>query len=70
MANTMRLFTGTRLECAQCHNHPFDKWKQREFYQLVAFNGGMQAWLDPAFRYHQLATASSHGIGFRCALSL
>jgi len=42
MANTMRLFLGTRIECAQCHNHPFDKWKQKEFYELVAFNGGMQ----------------------------
>ncbi|HLU40143.1 MAG TPA: DUF1549 domain-containing protein, partial [Planctomycetota bacterium] len=42
MANTMRLFLGTRLECAQCHDHPFDKWKQKEFFELVAFNGGMQ----------------------------
>lgn len=41
-ANTLRLFLGTRLECAQCHDHPFDKWKQKQFYELVAFNGGMQ----------------------------
>lgn len=34
------------------------------------FNGGVQMWLNPAFRYHQLATASSHGIGFRCATNL
>jgi formylglycine-generating enzyme required for sulfatase activity/serine/threonine protein kinase len=34
------------------------------------FNGGVQTWLNPAFRYHQLATASSHGIGFRCAANL
>jgi len=34
------------------------------------FNGGTQLWLDPAFRYHQLATASAPGIGFRCANSL
>jgi formylglycine-generating enzyme required for sulfatase activity len=34
------------------------------------FNGGAQLWLDPAFRYHQLATASAPGIGFRCATSL
>ena len=34
------------------------------------FNGGVQLWLDPAFRYHQLATASAPGIGFRCATSL
>ena len=34
------------------------------------FNGGFQLWLDPAFRYHQLATASAPGIGFRCATNL
>jgi formylglycine-generating enzyme required for sulfatase activity len=34
------------------------------------FNGGVQLWLNPAFRYHQVATASSHGVGFRCALTL
>jgi formylglycine-generating enzyme required for sulfatase activity len=34
------------------------------------FNGGVQLWLNPAFRYHQLATASAPGIGFRCALNL
>jgi formylglycine-generating enzyme required for sulfatase activity len=34
------------------------------------FNGGTELWLNPAFRYHQLATASSHGIGFRCAANL
>jgi formylglycine-generating enzyme required for sulfatase activity len=34
------------------------------------FNGAVQLWLNPAFRYFQVATASSHGIGFRCALTL
>jgi formylglycine-generating enzyme required for sulfatase activity len=34
------------------------------------FNGGFESWVNPAFRYHQLATASAHGIGFRCAKSL
>lgn len=42
MANTLRLFTGTRLECAQCHNHPFEQWKQRDFYAMAAFFGGLQ----------------------------
>jgi hypothetical protein len=37
MANTTRIFLGTRIECAQCHNHPFDKWTQMQFYQLAAF---------------------------------
>lgn len=35
-----------------------------------AFNGGFEAWLDPAFRYFMLSSASSHGIGFRCAKSV
>jgi formylglycine-generating enzyme required for sulfatase activity len=34
------------------------------------FNGGTPHWLNPAFRYHQLATASAPGIGFRCAANL
>jgi eukaryotic-like serine/threonine-protein kinase len=34
------------------------------------FNGGVQLWLNPAFRYHQVATASAPGIGFRCVTNL
>jgi len=37
MAITTRIFLGTRIECAQCHDHPFDKWKQTEFYHLAAY---------------------------------
>lgn len=42
MANTLRLFLGTRLECAQCHNHPSDKWTQKQFFEMAAFFGGIQ----------------------------
>ena len=28
MSNTVRVFLGTSLECAQCHDHPFDRWKR------------------------------------------
>jgi len=34
------------------------------------FNGGFELWVNPAFRFHQLTTASAHGVGFRCAKSL
>lgn len=27
-----QVFLGTRLQCAQCHNHPFDKWSQKDYY--------------------------------------
>ena len=41
MANTLRIFLGTRLECAQCHNHPTDKWTQKDFFGMAAFFGGL-----------------------------
>ena len=30
---TARLFLGIRMECAKCHNHPFDRWTQEDYYQ-------------------------------------
>ncbi len=42
MANALRLFLGTRMECAQCHNHPFDHWTQKEFFEMAAFFGGIR----------------------------
>ena len=42
MANTVRVFLGTRLECAQCHDHPFDEWTQRQFYEMAAYTGGLR----------------------------
>lgn len=38
---TTRAFLGTRLGCAQCHNHRFDKWTQKEFYESSAFLQGV-----------------------------
>ncbi|WP_425400964.1 DUF1549 domain-containing protein [Aeoliella sp.] len=36
-ASTSELFLGVKLECAQCHDHPFADWKQRDFWGLAAF---------------------------------
>ncbi len=40
--NAVRIFLGTRIGCAQCHDHPFDKWTQKEFYSLAAFTAGIE----------------------------
>jgi hypothetical protein len=36
-ASTSRVFLGTQIQCAQCHDHPFDHWKQRDFWAYAAF---------------------------------
>lgn len=36
-AATARLFLGVRIDCAQCHDHPFDSWKRDQFWQHAAF---------------------------------
>jgi hypothetical protein len=41
-ASASRLFLGVRIECAQCHNHPFARWKREEFWGLAAFFSGIQ----------------------------
>lgn len=32
-----QLFLGQRLQCARCHHHPFEKWSQKDYYQVAAF---------------------------------
>ena len=36
-AITARLFLGTQVQCTQCHNHPFNSWRQQQFHGLSAF---------------------------------
>lgn len=40
MSNTVRIFLGTQIGCAQCHDHPHDVWSQYEFYEMAAFTFG------------------------------
>ncbi|MCH2182085.1 MAG: DUF1549 and DUF1553 domain-containing protein [Mariniblastus sp.] len=35
--NVAQVFMGTRVQCAQCHNHPFDRWTMDDYYGFVAF---------------------------------
>ena len=51
--NTVRVFLGKQIGCAQCHDHPFDDWTQKQFYELAAFTSGTQFRInnnDPMFK--------------------
>ncbi|MBI2948339.1 MAG: DUF1553 domain-containing protein [Verrucomicrobia bacterium] len=37
LEDTAQLFLGTRLQCAQCHHHPFERWSQQDYYSFAAF---------------------------------
>jgi hypothetical protein len=37
LEDVAQLFLGVRMQCAQCHHHPFERWTQGEYYQLAAF---------------------------------
>lgn len=39
MAEQVRVFMGRRLDCAQCHNHPYETWAQDQYWGLAAFFG-------------------------------
>ena len=41
MAEHVRVFLGRRLDCAQCHDHPYESWTQEQFWGLTAFYGGL-----------------------------
>ncbi len=49
-AATTKIFLGLQVQCTQCHNHPFNDWKQQKYWemnaffrQVKAFQGGMRA---------------------------
>jgi Protein of unknown function (DUF1553)/Protein of unknown function (DUF1549) len=44
---TAQLFFGVRLQCAQCHNHPFERWTQDDYYQMAAWFSQVKAKGDP-----------------------
>jgi hypothetical protein len=42
-----RAFMGVQIQCAQCHDHPFDKWTQEEFYGMASFFTEVRVKRDP-----------------------
>jgi hypothetical protein len=51
-SRTARAFLGIRLDCAQCHNHPFQPWKQGDFEGLAAFYGQVEFGFSGIYEKH------------------
>jgi hypothetical protein len=41
LENMTQVFIGTRFSCAKCHDHPFERWTQGQYYQLGAYFAGV-----------------------------
>ncbi len=65
MAEEVRVFFGRRLDCAQCHNHPYEIWSQDQFWGLAAFFGRLFKMGDTGGEYvifdHPLNEAMGNG---------
>ena len=48
MENTTQLFLGIRFNCNKCHDHPFERWTQDQYYQTAAFFAHVDLKGDPA----------------------
>ena len=48
MENTTHLFLGVRFNCNKCHDHPFERWTQDQYYQTAAYFSRFDLKRDPA----------------------
>ena len=48
MENTTQLFLATRFNCNKCHDHPFERWTQDQYYHLAAYFAQIDRTKDPA----------------------
>jgi hypothetical protein len=48
METVSQVFLGVRMMCANCHDHPFESWTQRNYYELTAFFSGVALKEGPA----------------------
>jgi len=65
LEDTAQLLLGQRLQCAQCHHHPYEKWSQNDYYSFAAFfsrvgrKGGSQMGEEAVFHRRGLAEATN-----------
>jgi WD40 repeat protein len=61
MENTTHLFLATRFNCNKCHDHPFERWTQDQYYQTAAYFAQFSLSEDPASAGKKLAGTAVEG---------
>jgi hypothetical protein len=54
-----QLFLGVRIECAQCHHHPFERWDQHDYFALSGFFTGIERKANPLGGMKIVATSGT-----------
>ncbi len=61
MENTTQLFLGVRFNCNKCHDHPFERWTQDQYYQLSAYFAQVKLREDERFKGQKIGGTNVEG---------
>ena len=61
MENTTHLFLGVRFNCNKCHDHPFEKWTQDQYYQTAAYFARVGLKADPESKDKKIGGTAVEG---------
>ncbi len=61
MENTTQLFLAVRFNCNKCHDHPFERWTQDQYYQTAAFFSQVERKEDPKFKGQRVGGTDVEG---------
>jgi WD40 repeat protein/mono/diheme cytochrome c family protein len=61
MENTTQLFLGIRFNCNKCHDHPFERWTQDQYYQTAAYFAQVGLKADPESKGRQIGGTAVEG---------
>ena len=61
MENTTQLFLAVRFNCNKCHDHPFERWTQDQYYHLAAFFAQVSRAEDPRYKGQRLGGTDVEG---------
>ncbi len=61
MENTTQLFLAVRFNCNKCHDHPFERWTQDQYYHLASYFAQVQRTEDPKFKGQKVGGTDVEG---------